>query len=131
MSDIGPCGFSKERLKRLTRSMEGHVARGSVAGVITLIERHGEDAHCDVIGWQDEEAKVPLRLDSLFRIASMTKPIVSMAALMLVEEGLIRLGDSVDKWLPELAGPKVLVDPAGPLSDTYPAPRGITLRDLL
>ncbi|HLG90315.1 MAG TPA: serine hydrolase domain-containing protein [Alphaproteobacteria bacterium] len=131
MSDLGPGGFSKERLKRLTRSMEEHVARGGVAGVITLIERHGEDAHCDVIGWQDEEAKIPLRLDTLFRIASMTKPIVSVAALMLVEEGLIRLGDAVDRWLPEIANPKVLVDPAGPLSDTYPAPRAITLRDLL
>ena len=124
-------GFSGERLGRLTRSMEGHVARGQVAGVLTLVERHGEIAHCEAAGWQDREAKIPLRRDTLFRIASMTKPIVSVAALMLVEEGLIRLGDPVDKWLPELARPMVLDDPAGPLDRVHAAPRPITLRDLL
>jgi len=130
-SATGPGGFSKIRLTRLTRSMESHVRRGEVAGVLTLVERHGEIAHCDVLGWQDEEAGIPLRLDTLFRIASMTKPIVSVAALMLVEEGKIRLNEPVDKWLPELARPKVLRDPAGPLADVYDAPRPITLRDLL
>src|ERR1700744_1629612 len=104
----GPAGFSSERLTRLTKAMQAHVAAGSVAGVVTLVHRHGEAVHSDVLGWQDEEAKVPMKRDTLFRIASMTKPIVSVAALMLVEEGKLRLGEPVDRYLPELANRKVL-----------------------
>lgn len=124
-------GFSEQRLGRITRAMQAHVERGDVAGVVTLVHRRGEEAHSDVLGWQDEEGRVPMRRDTLFRIASMTKPVVSLAALMLVEEGLLRLGEPVDRFLPELANPKVLRDPAGSLSDVYDAPRGITLKDLL
>src|SRR3954471_11175885 len=99
----GPAGFSGERLGRLTKAMRAHVDAGSVAGVVTLVHRHGATVHSDVIGWQDGEAKGPMQRDTLFRIASMTKPIVSVAALMLVEEGKLRLGEPVDKYLPELA----------------------------
>jgi CubicO group peptidase (beta-lactamase class C family) len=127
----GPGGFSSERLKRLTAAMQSHVDLGSVAGVVTLVHRHGETVHSDVLGWQDEEAKVPMRRDTLFRIASMTKPIVSVAALMLVEEGKLRLGEPVDKFLPELANRKVLRTPDSALGDVYDAPRAITLKDLL
>src|SRR5262249_2168037 len=104
MSDsTTPGGFSASRLTRVTAAMERAIARGEVAGAMVLIERKGQEAYCEARGFQDEEAKVPLKRDTLFRIASMTKPIVSMAALMLVEEGLIRLADPVSKWLPELA----------------------------
>ncbi len=127
----GRGGFSAERLKRLTASMQSYVDQGAVAGVVTLVHRHGEEAHSDVLGWQDEEARVPMRRDTLFRIASMTKPIVSVAALMLVEEGKLRLGEPVDRLLPELARPKVLRSPGGPLDDVTDAPRPITLKDLL
>jgi len=127
----GPGGFSSERLKRLTAAMQAHVDQGSVAGVVTLVHRHGETVHSDVLGWQDEEAKIPMRRDTLFRIASMTKPIVSVAALMLVEEGKLRLGEAVDKFLPELSRRKVLRTPGGALDDVYDAPRAITLKDLL
>jgi CubicO group peptidase (beta-lactamase class C family) len=127
----GPGGFSSERLKRLTTAMQAHVDAGSVAGVVTLVHRHGETVHSDVLGWEDEEAKIPMRRDTLFRIASMTKPIVSVAALMLVEEGKLRLGEPVDKFLPELARRKVLRSPGGALTDVYDAPRPITLKDLL
>ena len=127
----GPGGFSSERLKRLTASMQSHVDAGAVAGVVTLVHRHGETVHSDVLGWQDEDAKIPMRRDTLFRIASMTKPIVSVAALMLVEEGKLRLGEPVDKFLPELAGRKVLRSPGAALADVYDAPRPITLKDLL
>ena len=72
-----------------------------------------------------------MRRDTLFRIASMTKPITSVAVLMLVEEGKLGLSDPVDRWLPELAKPRVLRDPAGSLARTTPAPRPITVRDLL
>ena len=127
----GPGGFSSERLKRLTAAMQSHVDQGSVAGVVTLVHRHGEMVHSDVLGWQDEEARIPMRRDTLFRIASMTKPIVSVAALMLVEEGKLRLGEPVDKFLPELANRKVLRSPGAALDEVYDAPRAITLKDLL
>jgi CubicO group peptidase (beta-lactamase class C family) len=127
----GPGGFSGERLGRITRAMQAHVDAGTVAGMVTLVHRHGETIHSDVLGWQDEEAKVPMRRDTLCRIASMTKPIVSVAALMLVEEGKLRLGEPVDKFLPELANRKVLRSPGAALEDVYDAPRAITLKDLL
>jgi CubicO group peptidase (beta-lactamase class C family) len=127
----GPGGFSGGRLGRLTTAMQAHVDAGSVAGVVTLVHRHGETVHSDVLGWQDEAAKIPMRRDTLFRIASMTKPIVSVAALMLVEEGKLRLGDPVDKFLPELAKRKVLRSPGGALTDVEDAVRPIALKDLL
>jgi CubicO group peptidase (beta-lactamase class C family) len=127
----GPGGFSSERLGRITTAMKAHVDAGTVAGMVTLVHRHGETIHSDVLGWQDEEAKVPMRRDTLCRIASMTKPIVSVAALMLVEEGKLRLGEPVDKFLPELANRKVLRSPGAALDDVYDAPRAITLKDLL
>src|ERR1700688_5049423 len=126
----GPGGFSSERLGRITAAMKAHVDAGTVAGMVTLVHRHDETVHSDVLGWQDEEAKLPMRRDSLFRIASMTKPIVSVAALMLVEEGTLRLGEPVDKFLPELANRKVLRSPGAALTDVYDAPRPITLKDL-
>jgi CubicO group peptidase (beta-lactamase class C family) len=127
----GPGGFSGERLKRLTPAMQSHVDAGSVAGVVTLVHRHGETVHSDVLGWQDEEAGIPMRRDTLFRIASMTKPIISVAALMLVEEGRLRLGEPVDKFLPELANRKVLRSPGAGLGDVEDAARPISLKDLL
>jgi CubicO group peptidase (beta-lactamase class C family) len=129
MTEIG--GFSATRLKRLTAAMRGYVDRGEVAGVVTLVQRRGVIAHVDALGWQDEEARIPMRRDTLFRIASMTKPIVSLAALMLVEEGKLRLGEPVDRLLPELANRKVLRHPGAALDDVYDAPRPITVRDLL
>ena len=103
----GPGGFSSERLGRITAAMRSHVDAGTVAGMVTLVHRHGETVHTDELGWQDEADEIPMRRDTLCRIASMTKPIVSVAALMLVEEGVLRLGDPVDKFLPELGLLKV------------------------
>lgn len=129
---LNKSGFSGTRLSRLTPILEGYVERGEVAGVVTRVYRQGELVQADCLGWQDHESKVPLRPDSIFRIMSMTKPAVAVAALTLVEEGRLRFDDPVDPWLPELAGRKVLLDPDGPLDgETYPAPRSITLRDLL
>jgi CubicO group peptidase (beta-lactamase class C family) len=124
-------GFSSERLARLTARMQEFEADERVSGVVTLVWREGLVVHGDVLGWQDVEAKTPMRRDTLFRIASMSKPITSVAALMLIEEGKLRLNDPVDRWLPELAKPRVLRDPAGPLARTTPAKRAITVRDLL
>jgi CubicO group peptidase (beta-lactamase class C family) len=124
-------GFSQERLGCLSNALEGYVERGEFAGIITLIHRHGELAHADTVGCQDKEARLPIQRDTIVRLASMTKPIIAVAALTLVEEGKLRLFDPVDKWLPELANRMVMRDPNGSPEDIYPAPRTITLHDLL
>ena len=124
-------GMSKARLTRLSDAMRGYVDRGEVAGVVTLVHRHGCEVHSDAFGWQDEEAGTQVRRDTIFRIASMTKPVVSVAALMLLEDGKLRLDDPVDRWLPELANRQVMRSPTGAIDDTYPAPRPITVLDLI
>ncbi|MFL5661502.1 MAG: serine hydrolase domain-containing protein [Ktedonobacteraceae bacterium] len=124
-------GLSQERLGRLSRVLHGYVERGEIAGIVALIHRHGEEAYVETIGWQDREAQLPIKRDTLFRIMSMTKPVTAVAALMLVEEGRLRLYDPVDSWLPELANRMVMRDPDGSPDDVYPAPRSITLHDLL
>jgi CubicO group peptidase (beta-lactamase class C family) len=111
--------------------MRGYIDRGEVGNVVTLLYRHGQRAHADHVGWLDEALTVPVAEDTIFRIASMTKPIVSVAALMLLEEGRLRLDDPVDRWLPELADRRVMRDSAGDIDDTYPSPRPITVLDLL
>ena len=128
MSDAG---FSTARLKRTCTAMQQFVESGDVAGCVTLVWRHGEIAWVDTLGHSDSDGLTPMTRDTLFRIASMTKPVTSVAALMLVEEGRIALDDPVLRWLPELANPKVLTDPTAPLDRTEPARTPITLLDLL
>lgn len=124
-------GFSQERLGRLSRVLQGYVERGEIAGMVALIHRHGEEAHVETVGWQDRESQIPMKRDTIFRIASMTKPVVAAAALTLVEEGKIRLYDPLDAWLPEFTNRMVMRDPDGSSEDVYPSPRSITLHDLL
>ncbi len=99
-------------------------------GIVTLVSRHGE-VHVDVVGKKSLAAPDPMQRDTIFRIASMSKPITAVATLILAEECKLRLGDAVDKWLPELAGRKVLKRIDAPLDETVPAQRPITVRDLL
>ncbi len=122
-------GLSKARLGRLHDVMAGHVDRGHVPGVVTLVRRRGE-VHVDAIG-RRQAGGDPIGSDNLFRIASMTKPIAAAAAMILVEEGRLRLDEPVERFLPELALRRVLRRIDGPLDDTLPAERSITLRDLL
>ena len=82
-------------------------------------------------GLANRETKTPMARDTIFRIASMTKPVTSVAALMLMEEGKLRLDDPITKWLPEFADMVVLKDAQGPVEETYPAPRDITVEDLM
>src|SRR5215472_4869710 len=123
-------GLSKPRLARMQDVMFAHVARGELPGLVTLVSRRG-DVHVDAIGMTAVDGNEPMRRDTIFRIASMTKPITAAAAMILVEECKLRLNDPLDPWLPELAGRKVLRAIDGPLDDTVPAKRAITLRDLL
>ncbi len=111
--------------------MQAAIDRGDVAGVVTLLYRHGEIAQVDAVGFQDEAAKTPMRRNTIFRIASMTKPIVAVATLMLIEDGKFALSTPVEKILPELADRKLLANPNDPLDSAKPSPHGITVLDLL
>ena len=121
--------LSPARLRRMHDAMAGHVARGQLPGLVTLVSRRGE-VHADAIGSMSLGGP-PMRRDTIFRIASVTKPFTAAAAMMLVEEAKLRLDDPVDRVLPELANRKVLKRIDGPLDDTVHANRAITLRDLL
>lgn len=122
-------GLSTERLERMQATLMGHVERGDLPGFVALIHRNGE-THVATGGGQALDG-APMRRDTIFRIASLTKPITATMAMMLVEEGVLRLDDPVDTFLPELANRQVLRSLEGDLSDTVPASRPITLRDLL
>ncbi|HEY8616368.1 serine hydrolase domain-containing protein [Phenylobacterium sp.] len=128
--DQAPGGFSPQGLAQIPATLQGFVDQGSLSGVVTLLWRQGEVVQVNTIGQRDLATGAPMTRDTLFRIASMTKPVTSAAALMLVEEGKLRLQDPITKWMPEFADMRVLKDPTGPVEDTYPAPRHITVEDL-
>src|SRR5438093_4732635 len=123
-------GFSRIRLGRMHDVMARHVAQGEAPGIVTALRRHGE-VHVDAIGTKAVGGAEPMRRDTIFRITSMTKPITAVATMILVEECKLRLDEPVDRLLPELADRRVLRRINGPLDDTVPANRPVTLRDLL
>src|SRR5258705_6802466 len=122
------------RGNEIEAALQKVVDSGQIAGAATLVwrapSRSGE-AQTTCVGWRDVEANLPVERDTIFRIASMTKPITSVAALMLVEEGQIALTDSIDRYAPEFSHMRVLRSPNGPLDETDPAERPITFEDLL
>lgn len=122
-------GFSRERLARLHHALAAHVTAGDMPGIVALVGRRKE-TWVEAIGTQSFGG-VPMRRDTIFRIASMTKPIIAVATLMLVEECRLRLDDPVDAFLPELADRPVLKSLESAVDDTVPAKRPITTRDLL
>ena len=126
-------GFSSARLARMHDVMAGYVERGELPGLVTAVSRNGE-THVDALGAQAMQATggaTPMRRDTIFRISSMTKPIMAVATLLLIEECKLRLDESVDRLLPELANRQVLKRLDAPLDETEPARRAITVRDLL
>ncbi|HEY8520560.1 MAG TPA: serine hydrolase domain-containing protein [Gammaproteobacteria bacterium] len=124
-------GMSSERLARLTETLEGYVADGQLAGTVTLVARRGKVAYFEAAGFRDREARAPMHTDTIFRIASQTKAIVSVGAMMLVEEGKLALSDPVGDFLPEFKKTKVAVPGAGRDYTVVDAARPITIRDLL
>ncbi|BBY97106.1 serine hydrolase domain-containing protein [Mycolicibacterium fallax] len=104
---------------------------GLLSGAVTLVWRRGEVLQVNEIGHRDVGAGLPMTRDTVFRIASMTKPVTVAAVMTLVERGLLRLTDPITRWLPEFADMTVLADPAGPLDQTVPARRPITVDDLM
>ena len=123
-------GLSSQRLTRLSDVLRGEIDGGRVPGTVALVARRGKVAHFEALGARDPVSGAGLHKDSLFRIYSMTKPIVSAAAMMLWEEGRFLLGDPLAKYLPEFASPTVAVERGGRI-ELVPAERDITLQDLL
>ena len=128
-------GLAPERLARIGAVMNEHVAKGRIAGAIGLIARRGKVGYFETYGFQDKEAAIPMREDTIFRMYSMTKPITGVAVLLLYEEGKFFLTDPVSKYLPEFASMKVSVvendSETGKVVRAVPAKRQITILDLL
>jgi CubicO group peptidase (beta-lactamase class C family) len=123
-------GFSRVRLARMHAALQRHVESGYTPGLVALVYHRGR-VHVETLGAMAFDSSVPMRRDTLFRLASTTKPITAVGAMILVEECRLRLDDPVDHWLPELKDRRVLRAIESPLDDTVPARRPITLRDLL
>ena len=132
-ADPQGAGMSAARLARIPVRMREFVDAGKTAGVVTLVMRHGKLAEFDAVGYQDLESKTPMRTDTIFRLASVTKPITCAGVMILVDEGRVSLIDPVEKYLPEFKGLKV--NPCGSLSglncDGVPATRPINILDLM
>jgi len=131
-------GFSSERLQRIHLLVQRHIDAGDITGAVMLVARHGQIAYLDVEGTMDLDTKKPMTRDSLFRMASMTKPVIGTSIMMMLEEGKLQLGDPVSKYIPEFKNMKVAIlqEPGQgqgkpPKFYTVPAEREITLKDLL
>jgi CubicO group peptidase (beta-lactamase class C family) len=144
-------GVSPERLKRIGQMIQRRIDAGDITGAVTLVARKGRVVHLEAQGVMDLESKKPMARDSMFRIASMTKPVTGLAIMMMLEEGKVRLTDPVSRFIPEFRGMKVAVAlpspgrgggqagggqagrgaPPVPQFYTMPAEREITVRDLL
>lgn len=124
-------GLSSDRLDRIANVVQHDIDDKRIAGAVTLVVRRGHVAWFKSQGMIDREANKPMPTDAMFRICSMSKPITSVAVMMLYEEGKFLLDDPVSKYLPEFKNPKVLVKPASGEPYTIPATKEITIRDLL
>ncbi|MET8340863.1 serine hydrolase domain-containing protein [Streptosporangium canum] len=123
-------GFSEAGLRRLREVLARHVDSGKIPGLVALVSRGGQ-THVEALGTMRHDGGAPMVRDTIFRMASTSKPVTMAAAMVLLDECRLRLDDPVDVWLPELADRQVLKRPDGPLDDTVPARRPITVRDLL
>ena len=142
-------GLSSERLQRITKMLEQRIGAGQLAGAVSIVGRRGKVAHHVAQGVMDRDTKQPMTAGSMFRIASMTKPVIGVAVMMLVEEGRLHLNDPVARYIPEFRDMKVAVPlpatgpaaatggatasgaTASPRFYTVPAQRAITIKDLL
>jgi CubicO group peptidase (beta-lactamase class C family) len=123
-------GLSAARLNRLTDALRGEIDRGRVPGAVALIARRGKLGYFEALGARDPATAAPMHKDTIFRFYSMTKPIVSVAAMMLWEEGRVLLNDPIAKYIPDFAARKVAVERHGKV-ELVPAERDITIQDLL
>ncbi|UUZ84229.1 beta-lactamase family protein [Paenibacillus sp. P26] len=123
-------GFSEKGLRRMRDVLARHVESGKIPGLVALVSRYGE-THVEAIGTMRHDGGPPMSRDTIFRMASTSKPVAMAAAMVLLDECRSRLDDPVDPWSPELTDRRVLKRADGPLDDTVPARRPITVRDLL
>jgi len=128
-------GFSAERLQRVSNIVSKHIEAGDVAGVVTLVARRGQIVHFEAQGYANLDSRTPMQTDSIFRLASMSKPITAVAIMMLVEQGEIRLTDPVSRFIPEFERLNKVAVPRHDGSDEgydlVTAARPITVHDLL
>jgi len=129
-------GLSAQRLERLSQTMQRYVDQGELAGMVVMIARKGKLVYQKAFGMQDKTKKVPMAADSIFRIYSMTKPVVTVAAMILIEDGRLSLDQPIAKYLPEFKDMKVGVESYDGATGaqafyTVPAKRQITVQDLM
>lgn len=124
-------GMSSARLARIGPLLREAVDSAKLAGVVTLVARDGKLVALDSAGFLDREARTPMRTNAIFRLASMSKAVTSVAAMILVEEGKLLLTDPVSRYIPEFSTMRVAVNPGTDSARIEPARRGITIRDLL
>jgi len=128
-------GFAPDRLAKITETLKADVAKGTLPGAVVIIQRKGKPAYFESFGALDPQTKAPMTKDGIFRIYSMTKPLTSVATMMLVEEGKLQLSDPVAKYLPALKDVQVGTEKPGadgkPVLETAPARRAMTVQDLL
>ena len=125
-------GFSSERLARIGAALKADIEAGRIPGAVIAIARHGKLVALDAYGWRDKEAGVAMTTDTIFNIASMTKPMTTVGALMLYEQGKILIDDPLSKYFPKFAEMRVAVrDNGEPTAETVPANRQITIQDLM
>jgi CubicO group peptidase (beta-lactamase class C family) len=128
-------GFAPDRLAKITETLKADIAKGTLPGAVVLIQRKGKVAYFESVGMIDPQTKAAMPKDGIFRIYSMTKPLTSVAAMMLVEEGKMQLSDPVAKYLPVMKELQVGAEKPGadgkPMLETAPAKRTMTVQDLL
>ena len=130
-------GLSSQRLQRIGNAIKSEIKKGNIPGAVVLVARKGKIAYFESFGMLDSEKGAPMGKDAIFRLYSMSKPIVSVAIMILQEEGRLYLSDPVSKYLPELGGLKVAVEAVDPKTgesaviNTVPSQRDMTIQDLL
>src|SRR3984893_3001564 len=125
-------GLSSERLARIGATLKADIDKGRIPGAVIAIARRGKLVALDAYGWRDKAAGVPMTTDTIFNIASMTKPMTAVGGLMLVEQGKLLIDDPLAKYFPKFASMRVALRDAGePTADTVPANRQITIQDLM
>jgi CubicO group peptidase (beta-lactamase class C family) len=125
-------GFSSERLARIGETLKADIAAGRIPGAVIAIARHGKLVALDAYGWRDKAAGIAMTTDTIFNIASMTKPMTTVGALMLYEQGKILIDDPLAKYFPKFSNMRVAVrDNGEPTAETVPANRPITIQDLM
>ena len=125
-------GLSSERLARIDSVLKADIDAGRIPGAVIAIARHGKLVKFDAYGFRDKEAGVAMTTDTIFNIASMTKPMTTVGALMLYEQGKLLIDDPLSKYFPKFASMKVAVrDNGEPTAETVPANRQITIQDLM